>query len=220
MSIVNKVLNTIKLHFVSGVLVVVPIILTYIVLKFLFETIDDILQPLLFKVFGYSVYGLGVFTTLLLIILAGLFTRNFIGARLYGVGEKVLVKMPIIRPVYSAAKQLLEAVTLPSMNSFKEVAIVEYPRRGAWALGFISNRINCYIDGDVKICVSVFIPSTPTPISGMVVLFPEEDVIPVEMSIEEGVKFLVSGGVASPETLKRKNSASHNNDQEVISETR
>lgn len=220
MSLINKVLHTIRVHFVSGVLVVVPIILTYIVLKFLFEAIDGILQPILFKVLGYYVYGLGVLTTLLLIILAGILTRNFVGARLYGVGERVLIKMPIIRPVYSAAKQLLEAVTLPSMNSFKEVAMVEYPRKGAWAIGFISNRINCYMNGTATLCASVFIPSTPTPISGMVVLFPDDEVIPVEMTIEEGVKFLVSGGVASPETLKRKKSASHNNDQEVLGETR
>ncbi|MEW6410885.1 MAG: DUF502 domain-containing protein [Candidatus Zixiibacteriota bacterium] len=220
MSIVNRILHTIRVHFVSGVLVVVPIILTYIVLKFLFEAIDGILQPILFKVLGYYVYGLGVITTLLLIILAGILTRNFIGARLYGVGEKVLIKMPIIRPVYSAAKQLLEAVTMPSMNSFKEVALVEYPRKGAWAVGFISNRVSCYIDGTAKMCAAVFLPSTPTPISGMVVLFPDDEVIPVDMSIEEGVKFIVSGGVASPETLKPKRSAGHNNDQGVLGETR
>lgn len=219
MSIVNEVLAAIRRYFVSGVLVVVPLILTYIVLKFLFESVDSVLQPFLEKVLGYSVYGLGVFTTILLIILAGILTRNFIGARLYRVGDRIMTAMPIIRPIYSAAKQLLEAVAMPSMNAFKEVALVEYPRRGAWALGFISNRVNVTVDGTLKRYTTVFMPSTPTPISGMVILVPEEDAIPLEMTVEEGVKFLVSGGVASPELLQRKNYTALDNDKEVGSET-
>ncbi len=220
MSLVNKVLGSLRLHFLSGVLVVVPIILTYIVLKFLFESLDGILQPILERVLGYSIYGLGVFTTILLIILAGILTRNFIGARLYKVGDRILVRMPIIRPIYSAAKQLLEAVTMPTMDSFKEVALVEYPRRGAFALGFISNRIKIDSGGSLKKYVSVFVPSTPTPVSGMVIVLPEEDVHPVQMTIEEGVKFLVSGGVASPALIHGKNIPAIENEKEVGRETR
>ncbi|UCE24107.1 MAG: DUF502 domain-containing protein [Candidatus Zixiibacteriota bacterium] len=220
MSLVNRILGSLRLHFLSGVLVVVPIILTYIVLKFLFESLDGILQPILERLLGYSIFGLGVFTTILIIILAGILTRNFIGARLYRVGDRMLVRMPIIRPIYSAAKQLLEAVTMPTMDSFKEVALVEYPRRGAFALGFISNRIEISSGGNLKKYVSVFVPSTPTPVSGMVIVVPEEDVHPVQMTIEEGVKFLVSGGVASPALIHRKNSPAIENEKEVGRETR
>lgn len=220
MSIVNKVVGTLKVHFLSGVLVVVPIILTYIVLRFLFETVDGILQPLLLKIFGYSIYGMGVLTTFLLIILAGILTRNFIGARLYQLGDRILVRMPLIRPIYSAAKQLLEAVAMPSMKSFKEVAMVEYPRKGTFALGFVSNRVQSNVEGSVGNYVSIFIPSTPTPVSGMVIVVPENEVYTVNMSIEDGVKFLVSGGVASPALLERTNRPSGGNDKEVPSETR
>jgi len=220
MSLASRVLDTIRVHFISGILVVVPIILTYIVLKFLFESIDGILQPILERVLGYSIYGLGVLTTILLIILAGVFTRNFLGARVYRIGEKILVRMPIIRPVYSAAKQLLEAVTMPSMNSFKEVVLVEYPRRELYALGFISNRIRCDIAGALREYVSVFIPSTPTPISGMVIMVPGDQVTTVDMTIEEGVKFLVSGGVASPELIKKKEYPALDSSGEITGETR
>ncbi len=220
MSLASRILDTVRVHFVSGILVVVPIILTYIVLKFLFESIDGILQPVLERILGYSIYGLGVLTTILLIILAGVFTRNFLGARIYGIGEKILVQMPIIRPVYSAAKQLLEAVTMPSMNSFKEVVLVEYPRREVYALGFISNRINCDIAGALREYVSVFIPSTPTPISGMVIMVPRDQIVTVDMTIEEGIKFLVSGGVASPELIKKKEDPAINNSGEVTGEAR
>jgi uncharacterized membrane protein len=220
MSSSTNVAIALKRYFVSGVLVVVPLILTYIVLKFLFEAIDGILRPILHKVFGYYVPGLGVFTTLLIIILAGILTRNFIGARLYRMGDRLLVRMPIIRPVYSAAKQLLEAVTVPSAKSFTEVALVEYPRRGAFALGFVAKRVDLEINGEVRKFATVFVPSTPTPISGMVVIIPLDEVIPVNMTVEEGVKFLVSGGVASPELIKHRPRQKTQEYKEVTGETR
>lgn len=197
----NKLITTLKRHFVSGVLVVVPIILTYLVIKFLFETVDNILQPLILKLFGYSLPGLGLITTLLLIILAGIFTRNIIGKRLFKLGDYFMHKMPIIRPIYSAAKQLLEAMTVPNMKSFHEVVLVEYPRKNSYSLGFLSNKVNLEAQGEKVI---VFIPSTPTPISGMVVLVAPDEILHINMSVEEGVKFLVSGGVVSPEFIKTR----------------
>ncbi|MFH1687805.1 MAG: DUF502 domain-containing protein [bacterium] len=207
MSVIHNVTASFKRYFVSGVLVVVPLILTYIVLKFLFEAVDGILQPVLHRILGYWVTGLGVLTTLLLIILAGVITRNFVGARMYRTGEKILSKVPIIRPIYSSAKQLLEAVAQPSMDSFKAVVLIEYPRRGAFALSFLSNRISLDVGGEVRSFVSVFIPSTPTPISGIVVLVPEDEATILDMTVEEGVKFLVSGGVASPKLIKSRSLA-------------
>jgi len=204
MSVTSRVIDTVKRHFLSGVLVVVPLILTYIVLKFLFETIDGILQPIIFKLFGYFIPGLGVFTTLLLIILAGMFTRNYLGHKMYKYSERLLVKMPVIRPIYSSAKQLLEAVTISDVKSFKEVGLVEYPRKGAYALCFIARTVQLKVGDNLRNALTVFIPSTPTPVSGMVILVPREDVILLDMTIEDGVKFLVSGGVASPDLLIQK----------------
>ncbi|RKX24182.1 MAG: hypothetical protein DRP47_11765 [Candidatus Zixiibacteriota bacterium] len=211
----------VKRYFLSGVLIVVPLILTYIVIKFLFEAIDGILQPIINNTLGYYVPGLGVFTTILLIILAGILTRNYFGARIYRLGDQMLIRLPIIRPIYSAAKQLLSAVTGPSVKSFKEVALVEYPRRGSWALCFISNRFTVVIDGVQRSCASVFVPSTPTPVSGMVVLLPVDQIHIVDMTIEEGIKFLVSGGVASPELISEKTKYRESRESEdIISETR
>lgn len=200
----KQLINIIKRYFVSGVLVVVPLILTYIVLKFLFESVDGILHPLIEKLFGYYVYGMGVVVTLLLILMAGILTRNFFGAKLYRLWDKFLNKVPLIRPIYSAAKQLLEAVAAPSMDSFKEVVLVEYPRQGVYAVGFLTNRLKIKKGDETSSHVSVFVPSTPTPISGMVVLFDASEVTLLNLTIEEGIKFLVSGGVASPEILETK----------------
>ena len=197
-----------KRYFVSGVLVVVPLILTYLVLKFLFETIDGILQPVIHKLLGYFVPGLGIVVTLLIIFLAGILSRNYVGTRIYKIGERILSKLPIIRPIYSSAKQLLESVTGPSVKSFKEVALVEYPRKGSWVIGFISNHFEIAMNEKKINHISVFVPSTPTPVSGMVVILPVEDVYPIDMTIEEGIKFLVSGGVAAPGMIKTKNKLS------------
>ncbi|MDD5426464.1 MAG: DUF502 domain-containing protein [candidate division Zixibacteria bacterium] len=219
MSVSSRVIDTVKRHFLSGVLIVVPLILTYIVLKFLFETIDGILQPIIFKLFGYFIPGLGVFTTLLLIILAGMFTRNYLGHKLYKYSERLLVKMPVIRPIYSSAKQLLEAVTISDVKSFKEVGLVEYPRKGVYALCFIARTVKIKVEDNLKNTFTVFIPSTPTPVSGMVILVPREDVILLDMTIEDGVKFLVSGGVASPDVLLQKKDPGREEIDEVNSET-
>ena len=206
-----------KKYFISGVLVVVPLILTYIVLKFLFDTVDGILQPVIHKLFGYYIPGLGLAVTLLIILLAGILTRNYVGVRIYKIGERVLSKLPIIRPIYYSAKQLLESVTEPSIKSFKEVALVEYPRKGSWSIGFISNYVEIENNDTKQKHISIFIPSTPTPISGMVVLLSVDEVLLLEMSVEEGVKFLVSGGVVSPEIIKVRRKLSQDNEG-VISE--
>jgi len=200
----NKITAVIKRSFVSGVLVVVPVILTYIVLKFLFEAIDGILGPILVRLIGYDLPLLGVTTLLLLILLVGVIVRSYLGHRVYSIGDRILARLPLIRPVYSAAKQLLEAIAGPSMDAFKDVALIEYPRRGCWALGFVARRIEIELDSSSRACAVVFVPSTPTPISGMAVVLPLDEIMPVDMTIEEAVKFLVSGGVASPELIRKK----------------
>ena len=203
----KSVLTLVKRYFISGLLIVAPIILTYLVVKFLYETLDSLLQPLqpiLESIFGYSLPVLGFLVTFLLILLAGLLTRNFIGAAIHRLVERVLTRLPIIRPVYSAVKQLLEAIALPTMRSFKEVVLVEYPRKGSYVISFISQRLVIEVDGQLKNFLAIFVPSTPTPISGMAIIVPVEDVIHLDMTVEEAVKYLVSGGVVSPEILKQK----------------
>ena len=187
--------------FIAGVLVVVPIIVTWLVLSFLFNAIDGILQPVILKLSGRTIPGLGILTTIVIILVVGSVARNFFGSRLIKIGDSLLTRMPLIRAVYSSAKQLLEAIALPSANSFKDVVMIEYPRKDIWAVGFVSNRI--IVDrGDGKSSmVSVFIPSTPTPMTGMVVVVPERDVLILDMTVEDGIKFVVSGGVASPGLL-------------------
>ena len=195
----RMIIDALRRYFVSGVLVVVPIILTYVVLSFMFESIDGILSPYLRKVLGYTVPGLGILTTLLLILLAGVLTYNFIGSSLFRAGDRALRSFPFVRIIYMSAKQLVEGVTLPQRETFKEVALIEYPRRGVFALCFVVKRPRLVSGDKESELVSLFVPSTPTPISGMVIMARPEEVMVLDMSVEDAFKFLISGGIVSPE---------------------
>ncbi len=202
MPLTQRIRLILKRNFISGALVVAPLILTFILLRFFFETIDGVLAPMVEHIFGYSIPGLGLITTILLILLVGLFARNLVGSNFLRYGEKLLTSFPGVRTIYGAAKQLVEGVTLPNKHAFKQVVLVEYPRRGSYALAFQVNRTELQINSNNKDLVCLFIPSTPTPVSGMVILVPPEDVTLLDMTIEEGFKFLVSGGIASPDKMQ------------------
>lgn len=209
-----------KQYFVSGLLVVVPLIITYLVLKLLFEAVDGILQPLIHKLAGFYVPGLGVIATLVLIIVAGIFTRNYLGSRFYRIWENLLVRIPLIRSLYSGAKGLLQATTSESTTTFKEVVMVEYPRRGSYNLGFIASFTELTIEGTVRKCAAVYLPNTPTPFTGWTIILPIEEITPVEMTVEQAIKFVVSGGVVTPASIKPRGKVTWRGAQEAISETR
>lgn len=201
MSKSNGLWGPIKRYFLSGVLVVVPIILTYLVLRLLFNAVDSILQPLIFQLIGRNIPGLGIIATILLIFTVGIITRNLIGSQLVEIWDGIMEKMPVIRPIYSASKQLLEAMTSTGAGSFKEVVLIEHPRKGLYALGFVAQRTRLGIVPPTREMVTVFIPSTPTPMSGTVVIAPVDEVIWLEMTVEAGLSYVVSGGVALPRDL-------------------
>jgi uncharacterized membrane protein len=204
MSIRQKLNTALRRYFLSGILVIVPIIITIWVLRFLFGKIDGLLSPYLTEVLGYKIPGLGIAATIILIFLAGFLTANVIGSRLFRIWEIFLIKTPLVRTIYGSSKQLVEALTTTEKESFKQVVLVEFPRKGMFCLGFLTRGIEVDRKGTKDELVAVYIPSTPTPFTGWTMLFPKEDVIPLDMTIEEGIKFFVSGGIAAPEKLTHK----------------
>ena len=193
----KKILRT---RFISGLLVVVPAILTFVLLRALVDAIDNLLRPLVVQILGrsYDFPFIGVITTAIIIILSGIFTANVIGHRFVNLWERLILKIPLINFVYGSAKQLIQALTIPHNKSFKSVVMVEYPRKGVYVLGFLVNDVKLTKTDNQEKLLSVFIPSTPTPISGFIALFPEKDVEYLDMTIEEGIKFFVSGSIISP----------------------
>jgi uncharacterized membrane protein len=205
MSIIAKVGTIVKRRFVSGLLVTVPVIVTYFVLSFMFSALDGMLNPVMRDVLGYNIPGLGAFVTILLILLAGIITTNFIGARLYHYSDRFLGRMPLVRIIYTAAKQLVDSILAPRERAFSEVVMVEYPRKGLYVIGFLSAKCSLQQGSSEEKMAMVFIPSTPTPFSGLVVVVPMADIYPVDISVEAAIKILVSGGIATPKMMKMKN---------------
>lgn len=204
MSVTGKIKTVIKKHFVAGLLVTVPLIVTYFVLKFLFNALDSLLNPVFHKLLGYEIPGLGAAVTILLILLTGFIATNYLGAKFFGLGDRFLARMPLVRVVYTAAKQLVESVTAPGDTAFSEVVLVEYPRKGVYAIGFLSAKCEVVKGPDREKRRVVYLPTTPTPFTGFVVLVPEADIYPIDMPLETAVKLLVSGGIASPDTFRMK----------------
>lgn len=204
MSIAAKIGNVIKRQFVSGLLVTVPLIVTYFVLRFLFDTLDGLLSPIVQKLLGHHIPGLGAAATIVLVLVAGIITTNFVGARLYRWGDALLAGMPFVRSFYTAAKKLSESMLTPQNRAFSEVVLVEYPRPGLYAIGFLAHRSRLVEAASERRMAVVYIPTTPTPFTGTVLFVPEQDVYPLDMTVEEGIKVGVSGGIVSPDTVRLK----------------
>ena len=192
--------KALRRYFLSGVLIIVPLIITYLVLRFLFLSVDGLLSPLLNKLLGYGIPGIGLLATLILIFLAGIFASSVIFSRLVSYGQSLFLRIPIIRTIYGPAKQLVESLTVEDKRAFKQVVLIQFPRRGVFTLGFVTKKVSFKNEE----LFAVFVPSTPAPFSGWTLLFKREEVIPLEISVEQGIEFFVSGGIASPDILPVK----------------
>jgi uncharacterized membrane protein len=190
-------------------LITIPIALTWIILKFLFKNLDSlapIFTNLLIKMHvpipeGYRIPFLGVIMTLLSILLIGMFATNIFGKRLVHLGEKIVEKIPFVRRIYSGIKQVVFSFAHADTTGFSRVVLIEFPRRGINAIGFVTGEAR----GEVQRLtadnvINVFVPTTPNPTSGFLIFAPPEEVRDISMSIEDGVKYVISGGIVDPAT--------------------
>ncbi|MGK7344205.1 MAG: DUF502 domain-containing protein [Candidatus Nitrospinota bacterium M3_3B_026] len=194
--------------FLTGLLVSLPLVVTVVVFKFVFDTLDNILGPMVTQLLveagapirpTYKIPGVGVVTTLALVFLIGLFTRHWIGRKLWDVGENIVSRIPLIRPVYIGAKQVVDTFAANSSHTFSKVVMLEYPRRGIYCLAFITSDTRGEAqERTAENLVNVFLPTTPNPTSGFLLLVPREDLIIMDMTVEEGIKMIVSGGIVTP----------------------
>jgi uncharacterized membrane protein len=206
MNFKEEIVKTVKTRFMAGILVIVPLFVAIAVLKFVIEAIDNFLKPHIEQLVGqeYAFPFIGLLITLILVILAGIITTNVFGQRLFGYWELLILRIPLFKTVYSASKQLVEGITVPGKLTFDKVVMVEYPRKGIYAIGFLVNRITVWSPQEREF-LTVFLPNTPTPFTGIPVLFPPDEVTLLNMSVEDALKFVVSGGVSSPrETSARE----------------
>jgi len=184
--------------FVAGLIVLVPVITTVFFLRILFRLADGILEPLLGRLIGSYVPGLGVATTIVLIFLTGLVATDYFGARLIHAAELLLTKMPLIRGIYGTSKQMVDAFFHPETTPLKKVCMVEYPRRGIYTIGFVTNELPRDTGEDAETMVSIFVAATPNPTFGFYIIVPKHDVTFLDMGVDEGLKMVVSGGIITP----------------------
>ncbi len=190
---------------ISGILVLIPLAITIFFLNILLASLTSFVRPLLEQFLGkiqpYAVTLIALFVTTLIIYFTGLVTNYVIGRRMIQLGERLLMKMPIIKSVYSASKQVVDTFSSTTKAAFKAVALVEFPRTGCLALGFVTGAMK---NPEGQLMYRVFIATTPNPTTGFLLILPAEEVQFTDITVEEGVKMIVSGGVLSPESYQRR----------------
>jgi uncharacterized membrane protein len=191
-----------RTRLVSGVLVLVPLGLTIFVFKLIFGSLSGILlpvlRPLLRGLPEFVLVLIAFCSMLLLVYLVGYLATHMIGRKLISTGERLLLRMPVIKSVYSASKQVVDSFTNTSNSAYKAVVMVDYPRDGTLALGFVTGSTQ---DTRGTVYITVFVPTTPNPTSGFMLFVPESDVRYVNLSVEEAVKTVFSGGMLGPAQL-------------------
>ncbi len=191
-------------YFITGLLVLVPLVITLWVLNLIIGTLDQslLLLPPQWRpelLLGFNLPGVGTILTLLIIFITGVITRNFVGNRLVKLWELLLQRIPVVSSIYSSVKQVSDTLFSSSGNAFRKALLVQYPREGIWTIAFQTGvpggDVKNHLSGDY---VSVYVPTTPNPTSGFFLMLRREDTIELNMSVDEALKYIVSMGVVAP----------------------
>jgi uncharacterized membrane protein len=192
-------------YFITGLLILVPLAITFWVLHSVISTLDQslLLLPVQWRpeaVFGFKIPGLGAVLTVLIIFVTGLLTKNFIGKYVVNLWENLLNHIPIVSSIYSSVKQVSDTLFSSSGNAFSKALLIQYPREGTWTIAFLTGKPS----GDIAKhlgdeFLSVYVPTTPNPTSGYFLIIPKKDAIELDMSVDTALKYVVSMGVVAPE---------------------
>ena len=194
----------IKRYFITGLLIWVPLVITGWVLSLIVSTLDQSLRLLPTSIHpqtlvGFAIPGAGAVLTLLMILLTGLLAANFIGQKLVVWWEKLLARIPVVNSVYNSVKQVSDTLFSPNGNAFRKALLVQYPREGSWTVAFLTGApggdIVNHLEGEH---VSVYVPTTPNPTSGFFLMMPAKDVVELDMTVDEALKYIISMGVVAP----------------------
>lgn len=193
-----------KKYFITGLLIWIPLAITFMVIAWIVSTLDRILlwipehwQPKV--LLGLDIPGIGVAVTLLIILATGLIGANVLGQRLVLVWESLLARIPVVKSIYSSVKQVSDTLFSSSSHAFRKALLIQYPREGAWTIAFLTGKPGGaaarHLIGDY---ISVYVPTTPNPTSGFFLMVPRADVIELDMSVDEALKYIISMGVVTP----------------------
>ncbi|MDQ7989498.1 MAG: DUF502 domain-containing protein [Candidatus Dactylopiibacterium sp.] len=193
-----------KKYLITGLLVWVPLLITLWVVRVIVSTLDQsiLLLPAAWRpdaLIGFKLWGFGTLMTLLVVMLTGMAASNFIGQRFVGLWESLLNRIPVVRQIYSSVKQVSDTVLGPGGQAFRKALLVQYPRQGSWTIAFQTGtpagEIAAHFAGEA---VSVYVPTTPNPTSGFFLMMDKNDVVELDMTVDEALKYIISMGSVAP----------------------
>jgi len=193
-----------KRYFITGLLVLVPLVITIWVLSTLISTLDQslLLLPDAWRpknALGMEIPGLGALLTLLIIFVTGLIATNIFGQQLIALWEAMLVRVPFVKSIYSSVKQVSDTLFSDSGNAFRKALLVQFPREGVWTIAFLTGTpggdVSNHLQGEY---VSIYVPTTPNPTGGYFLMVPKEDVVELDMSVDQALKYIISMGTVAP----------------------
>jgi len=194
--------NWCKVRFIAGIVVTLPIFVTAWILWIFWSKIDDFFAPMYFQMLGRSVPGLGFLTAIAIILAMGTIARNVVGRRVLAWGDALLLRVPIFRLLYPSIKMLIDAFSPERRGSFKAVVLVQHPREGSWAFGFVTSEVSLEAPDGKGEMMTVFVPTNNLYL-GDIVMVPRLDVIYTGLSVEEGLRVILSAGTATPDRLPK-----------------
>ena len=207
-------MGRLRTYFLTGLILVAPLALTLYFVRSMIGWVDGWVKPYLPSTVNPDTYlpfaipGIGLVIALVLITFIGFLTANFVGRKIVQYGERLLARMPVVRSIYSSLKQIFETVFSDKSSSFKSVALIEYPRKGVWALAFVAGdtqgEVREKLMPEADETISVFMATTPNPTGGFVMFFPKKDVKILQMSVEDCLKLVISTGLVWPEYDQEK----------------
>ncbi|MEW5730032.1 MAG: DUF502 domain-containing protein [Pseudomonadota bacterium] len=196
-----------RAYFFAGILVTAPVSITFYLAWQFIKFMDNQVSPLIPPAWNpqnWGIPGFGLIMIVLALTMIGMLTAGFAGRLLVKLQDAVLERMPVIRSIYSAVKQIFETMLAQKANAFREVVLIEYPRKGIWTLGFITGTTNGEVrDRFEQEMVNVFVPTTPNPTSGFLLFLPRSEVQVLDMNVEDGIKMVVSTGILTPPAKKK-----------------
>jgi uncharacterized membrane protein len=200
----KKILKHLRAKIFAGILVILPLGITFLVLKFVFNSLDSILGPLIPDITvslfrrAFPLPYVGLISFLLLLYLIGLITTNVLGRKMIGWGDRLFTAIPVVKNIYTSSKQLTDAFSATRKGSFRQAVFVEFPQEGNYVLGFVTNELT---DIERQTKVTVFVPTAFVPPQGFLLFLPKEKTLPAQLTVEEAIKVIMSVGIVTPRTL-------------------
>lgn len=210
----NRLFTKLKTCFITGIVVITPIGLTFLVVQWFVSRIDSFLYTIIpvayqpDRLFGHHIPGVGLFLSLIIVIFIGFLATNYLGRQIVLYADWIVQRIPLVNSIYTLFKQVMDTTLGQGGKGFRMPVLIEYPRKDVWSIGFMTGVASGEVQEITKHhLLNVFIPTTPNPTSGFYLLVPEKDVIPLSMTVEEAFKLIISGGMVTPKLKQTKEAA-------------